>query len=300
MVPHESVLLEEAIQWLAPQDGKVYLDGTLGAGGHARRILEECAPSGRLIGLDKDEDALAEAAKTLESFGERAMLIHDDFKNIANKFETMGIDRVDGMILDLGVSSMQFDRADRGFSFQTDAPLDMRMNRAQVLSAKEIVNRYSKDELLNILWAFGEERFARRIVSKILGRRERSPIETTGQLVAVISEAVPGAYRHGRIHPATRTFQALRIAVNQELKSLQTFLSGAAGLLADKAKIVIISFHSLEDRLVKHTFRSWQTQELGSVLTKKPVLASDAEIFKNSRSRSAKLRVFEKNSEENL
>ncbi len=299
MVPHESVLLEEAIQWLAPQDGKVYVDGTLGAGGHAKRILEASAPSGRLIGFDKDQEALAEAAKTLESFGERAMLIHDDFKNISSQLETMGIDRVDGMILDLGVSSMQFDRADRGFSFQVDAPLDMRMNRAQMLSAKEIVNRYTQDELLNILWTFGEERFARRIVSKILGRRERSPIETTGQLVSLISEAVPGAYRHGRIHPATRTFQALRIAVNQELDALQEFLADASSLLAEHARIAIISFHSLEDRLVKHAFRSWQTQEWGTVLTKKPVLATEAEISRNSRARSAKLRVFEKNSGEN-
>ena len=210
-----------------------------------------------------------------------------------------GIDRVDGMILDLGVSSMQFDRADRGFSFQVDAPLDMRMNRAQMLSAKEIVNRYTQDELLNILWTFGEERFARRIVSKILGRRERSPIETTGQLVSLISEAVPGAYRHGRIHPATRTFQALRIAVNQELDALQEFLADASSLLAEHARIAIISFHSLEDRLVKHAFRSWQTQEWGTVLTKKPVLATEAEISRNSRARSAKLRVFEKNSGEN-
>jgi 16S rRNA (cytosine1402-N4)-methyltransferase len=297
MVSHESVLLAEALEWLAPTTGKCYVDGTLGAGGHARAVLEKNGPTGRLIGFDRDEEALALAGKNLKEFGERAMLIHDDFKNIANQVRAIRDKGVDGALLDLGVSSMQLDQPLRGFSFQADAPLDMRMDQRQSLTAKEIVNLYSKDELLNILWTLGEERFARRIVTKILDRRTRTPLATTGELAALISDAVPGHYRHGRIHPATRTFQALRIAVNHELDSLEAFLSSVMSILENRARVVIISFHSLEDRIVKHTFRAWSAQGLGVILTKKPVTASESEMARNTRARSAKLRVFEKNIE---
>jgi 16S rRNA (cytosine1402-N4)-methyltransferase len=297
MPSHTSVLLEEALHWLDLSPGKTIIDGTLGLGGHAGRILERLGPDGKLYGFDKDPDALEIARENLKEYGDRAMLFHDDFKDIAARMNTLGVKSADGVLLDLGVSSMQLDRPERGFSFRGDGPLDMRMNPGQDLTAKTIVNDYPKEEIMNILWKFGEERFARRIAERIDAERSRRSIDTTAQLASVVSQAVPSSYRYGRIHPATRTFQALRIVVNDEVDALQEFLSHATEYLGDGGKIVVISFHSLEDRAVKWSFRDLHKNKRGTILTKKPVEASEAEAASNPRSRSAKLRAFVKTGE---
>lgn len=291
---HISVLAGEVLERLTPRLSGVYVDGTLGLGGHAALILERLGPDGKLVGFDKDAAALEEAGKALAVYGERVMLIHDDFKNMAHKFAGLGIGRADGVLLDLGVSSMQIDQPERGFSFRFDGPLDMRMDASRGLTAADIVNEWPQKELEKIIFEYGEERFGRRIAERIERERSGRRIETTGQLAAIIASAVPAAYRHGRIHPATRTFQALRIVVNGEMESLRVFLETALDTLADGGRLVIISFHSLEDRIVKNVFREWKQGEKGTVLTKKPVIATEAEIFTNPRSRSAKLRAFER------
>ncbi len=297
MAWHESVLLNEAIEFLAPGPSKVLVDGTLGAGGHAKAMLQAAGRGGRLIGLDRDPEALALAEKNLEDFRGSIMLIHENYRNLAGRLKEEGRDPVDGILLDLGVSSMQLDQDKRGFSFLKDGPLDMRMNPEDALTAAKIVNEADEKALLEILWKYGEERFARRIVRNLLFERKKSRIETTRELAVIVENSVPSYYRYGRVHPATKTFQALRMAVNGELAALDEFLLTALDVLADKGRVVIISFHSLEDRKVKHTFRDWQTKDLGKVLTKKPVTASEAELSNNPRSRSAKLRAFEKGAE---
>lgn len=291
---HKSVLLKEVLEWLAPAPGKIMVDGTLGAGGHAEAILERILPGGLLIGFDKDPEALARAKQVLARFGDRAMILHEDFRNVAGRLKALQKEKVQGMLLDLGVSSMQLDSLERGFSFKQNGPLDMRMNPQEPLTAKEIVNRYSEKELLEILWTYGEERFARRIVERIVRERSKCPIETTGELEAIIFQVVPKSYRYGRIHPATRTFQALRIAVNHETEVLEAFLESVLEILDVKARLVIISFHSLEDRAVKRAFRRFEKEKAGRILTKKPVVPNDAEVSDNPRARSAKLRAFER------
>ncbi len=270
------------------------VDGTLGAAGHARAILERLGARGRLIGFDKDPLALEQAGKVLARFGEKVMWIQDDFRNLAVELRQRQIHGVDGLLLDLGVSSMQLDHAGRGFSFKTEGPLDMRMNPAQPLTAREIVNTYPKNHLQEILWNYGEERFAKRIAERIVDTRSKRRIETTMELESIIYQAVPAFYRHGRLHPATRTFQALRIAVNDEVKALQELLDQAVTLLNSRGRMVVISFHSLEDREVKTAFKRFSKEEKGRILTKKPVTASQREIDENPRSRSAKLRAFER------
>ncbi len=291
---HQSVLLEEALHFLDPRPGSVIVDGTLGCAGHAKAILEKIGGNGLLIGFDKDPEALAKTEKTLFEFRENALLIHDDFKNMAERLQEIEKGKVQGILLDLGVSSGQLDSPERGFSFRAEGPLDMRMNPSEMLTAREIVNRHSKETLLRILWEYGEERFAKKIVQKILEVRARKKIETTTQLASIISEAVPVSYRYGRIHPSTRTFQALRIAVNGEIESLEIFLNHFFEFLDKGGRLVIISFHSLEDRLVKTAFRQCGKEGKGRVLTKKPVIPKEAEMTKNPRSRSAKLRAFER------
>jgi 16S rRNA (cytosine1402-N4)-methyltransferase len=285
------------MEYLDPRPGDVIVDGTLGLGGHAEAILERIAPGGKLIGLDRDEKAIEMAKERLGKFGKSAMLIKENYKNVAARLKDMGEAPVRGMLLDLGISSMQVDDAQRGFSFMKEAPLDMRMDRASALTAKEIINKFSKEELLTILWEYAEERFARRIVDRILVERARHEILTTTQLAQIIFTAVPASYRHGRIHPATRSFQGLRIAVNKEIEALRLFLENGPDVLADGGRLVIISFHSLEDRLVKTAFRKYKSEGLGEILTKRPVGPSQAEESKNPRSRSAKLRAFRKTSE---
>ncbi len=293
MFSHASVLLEESLERLDLKPGGLVVDGTLGRCGHALRLLERSGPDGRLIGFDKDPQAVSEAREILKDFGDRVMIVHDDFKNIAPRLEALGI-QADGILLDLGVSSPQLDQAERGFSFKASGPLDMRINPEEPLTAREVVNRYPEEKLADIFWKFGEERYSRRIAQRIVETRRSRSIESTTDLESIIWQAVPSSARHGRIHPATRVFQALRIEVNQEIGALETFLSTFLGALAANGRTVIISFHSLEDRLVKNFFRDYGRQDKGEVLTKKPVVPRSQEIEINPRSRSAKLRAFQK------
>ncbi|MBE9179819.1 16S rRNA (cytosine(1402)-N(4))-methyltransferase RsmH [Oculatella sp. LEGE 06141] len=276
---HIPVLGNEIVEGLAIQAGGHYLDATVGGGGHSRLILA-AAPEVQITAIDQDTQALAAAQATLAEYGDRVQFHHSNFA-----VYVPGAERFDGIVADLGVSSAQFDIADRGFSFRHAAPLDMRMNQHQPLTAAEIVNHWDETKLATIFFTYGEERLSRRIARRIV---ERRPFQTTTELAEAIAYSVPPKYRYGRIHPATRVFQALRIAVNQELEVLEQFLKTAPNWLKPGGRIAIISFHSLEDRIVKHTLR--QQPEL-TVLTKKPILPTDDEIQRNGRSRSAKLRI---------
>lgn len=305
---HLSVLPDEVIRFLEPADGKIYLDGTLGGGGHSALILEK-APGAKLVGIDRDQSALAAAGARLASYGDHVRLVHGDFANVAEHLGNIGITALDGFILDLGVSSHQLDTRERGFSFQQDAPLDMRMDITRGETAADLVNDLPEQELERILIEYGEERWAKRIASFIVKERAESRIITTFRLVDIIKGAVPKAKWDERIHPATRTFQALRIAVNSELESLEQGMRAALDMLKPRGRGVIISFHSLEDRIVKHIFREYAEgctcprqlpicvcgrQPRVRVLTGRPVTATEAETDRNARARSAKLRAVEK------
>lgn len=279
---HIPVLGAEVLAGLAVKPGGRYLDATAGGGGHSRLILK-AAPDTQLVALDQDEQAIAALQTNLAEFGDRVSVCHTNFSAF-----NPGEVKFDGILADLGVSSVQFDQGDRGFSFRHTAPLDMRMNRHQPLTAADIINTWDEVELANLFYRYGEERLSRRIARRIV---EQRPFETTTELAEAIARSVPPAYRHGRIHPATRVFQSLRIAVNDELNVLETFLSIAPSWLAPNGRLVIISFHSLEDRLVKHALRAAPTLR---VVTKKPVQPTDAELSGNPRARSAKLRVAER------
>lgn len=279
---HIPVLGQEVVEGLAIHAGGHYLDATVGGGGHSRLILQSF-PTVRLTALDQDEQAIAAAQKTLAEFGDRVHFHHTNFA----RFDP-GNEKFDGILADLGVSSAQFDIPDRGFSFRLEAPLDMRMDQTQELTAADMINEWDEVKLANIFYTYGEERLSRQIARRIV---EKRPFQTTTELANAIAYAVPKAYRYGRIHPATRVFQALRIAVNQELEVLETFLSKAPTWLTTGGRIAIISFHSLEDRIVKHTLRG---SSILKVLTKKPILPTEAEIEQNSRARSAKLRIAER------
>lgn len=272
------------------------MDCTLGYAGLATRMLEQSAPDGVLLGIDRDRDALAEARRRLSTFGSRVTLQHGNFGGLKSLVAQSGLSRVDGVVFDLGVSSPQLDRAERGFSFREDGPLDMRMDRTEGRTAADLVRDLPETELADLIYHLGEERYSRRIARAIVQARRDSPIQTTRQLATIIERAVPASYRHGRIHCATRTFQALRIAVNRELEVLEPALRDAVDLLAPGGRICAVSFHSLEDRIVKTTFRALAGQSGASfrILTKKPVAASEAERSRNPRSRSAKLRVGER------
>ncbi len=287
MSVHVPVLGAEVLQWLQPRVGGLYVDATVGYGGHAASILA-AAPGGRLIGLDRDEHALAGARERLAAFGERVRLVHADF---AQMDTVLAGERPDGFLFDVGVSSGQLDDPARGFSYRADAPLDMRMDPSRGRTAADLVNELPAGELADILLRLGEERWAARIADFIVQARRRRPIATTGDLVDIIRAAVPAGARRGPGHPARRTFQALRIAVNGELDALQAGLAAASAALAPLGRIVVIAFHSLEDRIVKTTFR-----ELGqrgfAVLTKKPVRPSAVETAANPRARSARLRAL--------
>lgn len=289
---HESVLLEEVCEWLGPAGGKLLLDGTLGLGGHAKRWLERSAPDGQVVGVDRDPQALMEARRVLAVHGDRALTLHGDFRDAWKSLERAG-KKADAALLDLGVSSMQLDSPERGFSFRADGPLDMRMDPGQRLTAEKLVNEGSEKELQEILWSYGEERYTRQIVRRILEARSAGRIRTTKELENIVFHGVPRTYRYGRIHPATRTFQALRIAVNGELDALSEFLAGAPEHLKKGGRLAVISFHSLEDRRVKQAFREMEKEGRGKVLTKKPVVPGEAEMEKNPRSCSAKMRVWE-------
>jgi len=302
--PHLSVLYHEIIHALSPVSPGLYVDGTVGAGGHARGILEACSPQGRLLGLDLDPQALALASQRLSVFGERAVLMQESYITILECLQRLGWPSVQGVVIDLGVSSMQIDTPERGFSFLTDGPLDMRFGPAQKRTAADLINTLPEAELARIFWEYGEEPLARRMARAILAAR---PLSTTLQLASVLEQAAGG--RRGRIHPATRAFQALRIAVNEELSAVEQVLPRAVQALAPGGRLAIISFHSLEDRLVKQYFRresrdcicppdqpvcTCNHTAVIRELTRHPITAAEEEIAVNPRSRSAKLRVAEK------
>jgi 16S rRNA (cytosine1402-N4)-methyltransferase len=282
---HVPVLGQEVVQGLAVFAGGHYLDATVGGGGHSRLILA-AALDVRVTGLDQDQQAIAAARTTLADYGDRVQLQHTNFAAYQP-----GEQQFDGILADLGVSSAQFDIPDRGFSFRHTAPLDMRMDQQQELTAAEIINHWDETKLANLFYTYGEERLSRRIARRIV---EQRPFSTTTELADAIAHSVPPAYRYGRIHPATRVFQALRIGVNRELEVLETFLDQAPHWLKPAGRLVVISFHSLEDRIVKHRLKD---SPLLHVLTKKPILPTEAEIASNSRARSAKLRIAERERE---
>ncbi|UCD66173.1 MAG: 16S rRNA (cytosine(1402)-N(4))-methyltransferase RsmH [Deltaproteobacteria bacterium] len=285
---HIPVLLDEAIRLLAPVDGGIFVDGTLGLGGHTEKILKSCSPSGRVIGFEWDASALELAQKRLAPFGKRFYALHRNYSEIMAGLAEIGIHKVDGLLLDLGVSSLQFDSGERGFSFQTDGPLDMRMDRREHLSAEKIINDFSKEELADIFYYYGEERQARRIAAHIIEERAKDRITSTSQLARIVAGAVPKKFQPRKIHVATKVFQALRIAVNKELDNLTDILDTTTKILKPAGRVCIITFHSLEDRLVKWKFKD--NPEL-HVLTKKPVIPGEDEIKINPRARSAKLRA---------
>jgi 16S rRNA (cytosine1402-N4)-methyltransferase len=302
--PHQPVLYKEIIHALQPQNGGRYVDGTLGAGGHARGILEASAPDGQLLGLDVDPQALALARKTLAPYEQRTHLVQASYISLSRQLDQLGWKAVDGIVLDLGVSSMQFDTPERGFSFMNDAPLDMRFGPSMLQSAADLVNEYSESELADLIYRYGEERDSRKIARAIVRAR---PLHTTRELAAVIEAISPR--RGDRIHPATRTFQALRIAVNEELASVEAVLPQALAGLRSGGRLAVISFHSLEDRIVKDFFRE-QSKDLINPpyeqiyvkerkatlkeVNRKPITPGEDEIKSNPRARSAKLRIAEK------
>ena len=304
---HISVLLNECIDNLNIKPDGIYVDGTMGGGGHSLEIAKRLT-TGRLICIDQDPNAHEAAGKRLAEYKDRITFVRDNFGNIKSILDRLGIEKIDGMLLDIGVSSHQLDEAERGFSYQQDAPLDMRMNPDRPFSAYDVVNGYDEDELDRVIFTYGEERWARRIAQFIVKEREAKPIETTGELVDIIKKAVPKGARKDGPHPAKRTFQAIRIEVNGELEVLQRAIDDVAARLAVGGRLCIITFHSLEDRIVKEAFRKQENpcicppqfpvcvcgkKPLGRVITRKPILPSKEELEENPRSRSAKLRVLE-------
>lgn len=299
---HEPVLVDEILFWLQCKPGGVYVDCTLGYAGLASRILDRIAPDGILVGIDRDATALAESRARLHTVMSRVHLRHGNFSELKTMVVETGVPRVDGVIFDLGVSSPQLDRPERGFSFREGGPLDMRMDQSEGRTAADLIRDLPETELADLIYQLGEERYSRRIARAIVQARSQDVIGTTRELAAAVERAVPASYRHGRIHCATRTFQALRIAVNRELEVLEPALRDAVDMLTPGGRVCAVSFHSLEDRIVKHTFRALANGPEASVrvLTKKPVIASEDERNHNPRSRSAKLRVVERISKESM
>lgn len=304
---HRPVLAKEVIEFLSVKRGGVYIDGTLGSGGHAELILRRVGPEGRLIGIDRDEEALRRASAKLERWRGQCIFIHGNFADMVGIAERQNVVGADGVLLDLGVSSEQLEAPERGFSFLRDGPLDMRLDRSQGKTVADLINSLKERELETVIRTFGEERAARRIAKSLVERRKSSPIKTTAELAEIVVGVKRG--KRGRIHPATQTFQALRIALNKEMGALQEGLEAGLRVLRDGGKLAVISFHSLEDRLVKTFLREhaghWESQEAGgrlwcgkkpamALITRKPVRPSRAEMAANRRSRTAKLRVGEK------
>ncbi len=306
---HTSVLLEETIENLNIKPDGIYLDGTLGGGGHSYEIAARLDKGGRLIGIDQDEDAIRAAGKRLEPFADRITLIRDNYCNAGEVLRQLGIERVDGIVLDLGVSSFQLDNAERGFSYKVDAKLDMRMDKRQSLSAMEIVNDYSEAELFRIIRDYGEEQFAKNIAKHIVAARQDKPVRTTEELNEIIRASIPAKMRKAGGHPSKRTFQAIRIECNRELEVLKSSLDRLIEILNPGGRICVITFHSLEDRIVKSVFRRNENPctcppdfpvcvcgqvSKGKAVSRKPILPSKDELAANKRSKSAKLRVFER------
>jgi len=305
---HIPVLVKEVLEILRCERPGIYVDCTVGAGGHARAILS-ASPESRLIGIDRDEEALEIARENLKEFGDRVILIHDNFINLDRILQETGTGEVDGILFDLGLSSIQLESAERGFSFQKEGPLDMRMDRRESTTAADLINTLPQEELEDLFRRYGEERWARRIATAIVKEREKHPITTTRELVDIIMNAVPQSYKFRRIHPATKVFQALRIAVNKELDNLKEALVKAVHMLKKGGRLCVISFHSLEDRIVKHTFRDLARgcicpphipvcvcgrKKLVSLITSRPITPEPEEIQLNPRARSAKMRCVEK------
>ena len=306
---HKSVLLEETIDNLNIKPDGIYVDGTLGGAGHSEQIVKRLGEGGRLIGIDQDEDAIAAASKRLEPYGDKVTIVRDNYQNFRRILDELNIQKVDGILLDLGVSSYQLDNADRGFTYRVDAPLDMRMDNRQTKTAKDIVNDYSEAELFRILKDYGEERYAKSIAYHICKYRENKVIETTEELNDIIRGSIPAKARNGQGHPSKQTFQAIRIELNRELDVLRDSLDGMIDILDDGGRLCIITFHSLEDRIVKTIFRKNENpctcpsdfpvcvcgkKSKGKVITRKPILPGETEMEENPRSKSAKLRIFER------
>ncbi len=305
---HKSVLLQETVDSLQVRPDGIYVDGTLGGGGHAFEVCSRLGDGGMLIGIDQDADAVEAAGKRLEVFGDRVRIVRSNYERMAEVLEELGVGQADGIYLDLGVSSYQFDTAERGFSYREDAPLDMRMDRRQALTAADVVNGYSEAELYRIIRDYGEENFAKNIAKHIAAERQKKPIGTTAELAEIIKASIPMKLRAAGGHPAKRTFQAIRIEVNRELEVLEHSIDMMIGLLKPGGRLCIITFHSLEDRIVKNRFRENENpcicppdfpvcvcgrKSKGKVITRRPVVPGAEEIEENKRCRSAKLRVFE-------
>lgn len=306
---HYSVLLDETIENLNIKPDGIYLDGTLGGGGHSEAILKRLSPKGRLIGIDQDDAAIAAASERISVFGDRVTILRNNYRNARTALEQIGITKVDGIVLDLGVSSYQLDNEERGFSYRYDTNLDMRMDRRQSLTAKDIVNEYSEMELFHIIKDYGEDQFAKNIAKHIVKAREKKKLETTFELNEIIKAAIPAKMRAVGGHPSKRTFQAIRIECNKELEVLKDSLDEMIDMLSPGGRFCIITFHSLEDRIVKAAFRRNENpcicppefpvctcgkKSKGKVISRKPILPSAKELEENSRSKSAKLRVFER------
>lgn len=306
---HKSVLLKETIDGLNIKPEGIYVDGTLGGGGHSYEVCARLGEKGSIIGIDQDEAAVEAASVRLKDFGEKVTIVRSNYCKMKSKLHELGIDKVDGIMLDLGVSSYQLDTAERGFSYREDAPLDMRMDRRQEMTARDIVNDYSEMDLYRVIRDFGEDKFAKNIAKHIVRERGRRPVETTGELTEIIRGAIPMKYQKKGGHPAKRTFQAIRIELNRELEVLSKSLDDMIEILNPGGRLCIITFHSLEDRIVKKAFKKNENPctcpkdfpvcvcgkiPKGRVVTKKPVLPGEAEISENSRAQSAKLRIFER------
>ena len=306
---HKSILLNECMEGLSIKADGIYVDGTLGGGGHSFHIVQRLSDKGRLIGIDQDEDAIEAATKRLAQFKQRVTIVRDNYEHFQEILSTLSIPAVDGILLDLGVSSYQFDEADRGFSYRFDAPLDMRMDKRQDFTAKDLINSYSEAELYHIIRDYGEDKFAKNIAKHIVLARQEKPIETTKEFSEVISHAIPMKMRVQGGHPAKKTFQAIRIALNRELEVLEESLDGMINALKPGGRLCIITFHSLEDRIVKRAFRTAEDpcicpkdfpictcgrKSLGRVISKKAISPTALEMEENPRAKSAKLRIFER------
>ncbi len=307
---HTSVLLEETIEQLNIKPDGIYVDGTLGGAGHAFHVCEKLSSKGRFIGIDQDEAAIETGRERLQSFGDRVTIVRSNYVNMPQVLRELGIEKVDGILLDLGVSSYQLDNAERGFTYRKDdALLDMRMDQRQDMTARDIINGYSEQELYRIIRDYGEDKFAKNIAKHIVRQREQAPIETAGQLNEIINMAIPAKVRAVGGHPAKRTYQAIRIELNKELEVLKESLDQMIDLLNDKGRLCIITFHSLEDRIVKSSFKKNENPCIcppnfpvcmcnnvskGRVVTRKPIIPSEEELAENKRSKSSKLRVFER------
>ena len=305
---HKSVLLEECIEGLNIKPDGIYVDGTLGGAGHASQVCKRLSAKGRFIGIDQDQDAIIAASERLGEYADRTTIIRSNYCRMVHELEKIGVHQVDGILLDLGVSSYQLDNAERGFTYREDVPLDMRMDQRQAKTARDIVNEYSESELFRIIRDYGEDKFAKNIAKHIVMARRESPIETTGQLNEIIKRAIPMKIRAKGGHPSKRTYQAIRIELNRELEVLRDSLDSMIDILGDGGRLCIITFHSLEDRIVKNIFRRNENpctcpsnfpvcvcgkQSKGKVVTRKPILPSEEEMEENPRSKSAKLRIFE-------